>query len=386
MAYNPGISYRGEMLGQAIGQAGQGIAQAYGQGLRLKEEQDRYDKDQKQKKKDRKNLKKSYEMQAGIIARGMPELGIDDDDIATMGLGELQGLVEGTKLSQQMEYQGLQLSQLQESIKQTESGKTAMTFYTDMMQQGLPAQDAAEYAINNVPDLGLANSAKLLQIAGMGDELEYKKDLLNLQSSRNQTAARTIQYQEDELDFRRDEAAKTRSEKNRKPVATPVEGLPGAAVVNVGGRDQLVTGTDATDPTVLQENRALEKSVRDQLEEVYSEADQIATGGGEDPEGGDERTIFGTSRYGRLSERFSELRRIGSQYKSVTGKDHPGMMGLYDRVSPLVQHMRNNNRSSDDLKELFRAIGLKTTLQQLISDGRDKDAKKLAEKFGVEMN
>ena len=96
MAYNPGISYRGEMLGQAIGQAGQSLAQSYGQGLRLKEEKDRYDKEQKQKKKDRKNLKKSYEMQAGIIARGMPELGIDEDDISTMGLGELQGFVEGT--------------------------------------------------------------------------------------------------------------------------------------------------------------------------------------------------------------------------------------------------------------------------------------------------
>tara|TARA_Y100001963_G_C6769287_1_gene443970 strand:+ start:956 stop:2110 length:1155 start_codon:yes stop_codon:yes gene_type:complete len=382
MAYNPGISYRGEMLGQAIGQAGQSLAQSYGQGLRLKEEKDRYDKEQKQKKQDRKNLKKSYEMQAGIIARGMPELGIDEDDISTMGLGELQGFVEGTKLSQQMEYQGLQLEKIQDDLNQTKAGKNAMMHYADMLNQGLPPQDAAEFAINNVPDLGLANSAKLLQLAGMGDELEYKKDLLGLQSARNQTAQRTVDYQESELKFRKQEAAEEKNRKNKPPVATPVEGLPGAAVVNVGGRDQLVTSADTNDPQEAINRRNAEVSLNEKISTAYEEADQIATGGGEDLEGGDERTIFLGNRYTRLGKFFSDLRKDATTYKQKYGKDI--MPDFYDSVVPLVNHMRNQNRDSNDLKKLFQSIGLKTTLQQMKAEGNEKGAKKLAEKFGIE--
>ena len=44
MPYNPGVSYRGEILGQSIGQAGRDIAQMYGQGLRLAEVKKNRDK------------------------------------------------------------------------------------------------------------------------------------------------------------------------------------------------------------------------------------------------------------------------------------------------------------------------------------------------------
>ena len=78
MAYNPGISYRGEMLGQAIGQAGQTVAQSYSRGLDLK-----------QQWKDRKALKDSYKTQAKLF-------GMDGDAAEAAELGDLQGFVEGT--------------------------------------------------------------------------------------------------------------------------------------------------------------------------------------------------------------------------------------------------------------------------------------------------
>jgi len=93
MAYNPGVSMRGDLVGQGISQAGQSIAQAYGQGLQLKEQN-----------KQRKQLKKSLEIQAEL-------LGGDKDEIAIMGLGELQGFVEGTRAQRQFEYEGLHLRQ-----------------------------------------------------------------------------------------------------------------------------------------------------------------------------------------------------------------------------------------------------------------------------------
>lgn len=370
------------MLGQAIGQAGQSLAQSYGQGLRLKEEKDRYDKEQKQKKKDRKNLKKSYEMQAGIIARGMPELGIDEDDISTMGLGELQGFVEGTKLSQQMEYQGLQLEKIQNDLNQTEAGKNATAFYNDMLTQGLPPMDAAKFAASNTPDLDADGMMKLFQIATAGDELEYKKDLLGLQSARNQTAQRTVDYQESELQFRKQEAENARKRKDKKPVATPVEGLPGAAVVNVGGRDQLVTSADSNDPQEIMNRRSAEVDLNEKISVAYKEADQIATGGGEDLEGGDERTIFLTNRYTRLGKFFSDLRQNATTYKQKYGKDI--MPDFYDSVVPLANHMRNQKRDSNDLKKLFQSIGLYTAIRQMEAEGNEKGANKLAEKFGID--
>ena len=60
------------------------------------------------------------------------------------------------------------------------------------------------------------------------------------------------------------------------------------------------------------------------------------------------------------------------------------MPDFYDSVVPLVNHMRNQNRDSNDLKKLFQSIGLKTTLQQMKAEGNEKGAKKLAEKFGIE--
>tara|TARA_Y100001938_G_scaffold10455_1_gene12830 strand:- start:1213 stop:1950 length:738 start_codon:yes stop_codon:yes gene_type:complete len=242
--------------------------------------------------------------------------------------------------------------------------------------------DAAKFAASNTPDLDADGMMKLFQIATAGDELEYKKDLLGLQSARNQTAQRTVDYQESELKFRKQEAAEEKNRKNKPPVATPVEGLPGAAVVNVGGRDQLVTSADTNDPQEAINRRNAEVSLNEKISTAYEEADQIATGGGEDLEGGDERTIFLGNRYTRLGKFFSDLRKDATTYKQKYGKDI--MPDFYDSVVPLVNHMRNQNRDSNDLKKLFQSIGLKTTLQQMKAEGNEKGAKKLAEKFGIE--
>ena len=153
MAYNPGITYRGEMLGQAIGQAGQSIAQSYGQGLQLKEQ-----------RKQRKELKKSYGMQAEL-------LGMEKEDIDTMGLGELQGFIEGTKLKQSIDYQALQLQELQNDIAQSAAGKKAlgqMQMYMD--EQNLSAVDAATNASKDF-GLELGEAAKLINLATTGEKL-----------------------------------------------------------------------------------------------------------------------------------------------------------------------------------------------------------------------
>ena len=161
MPYNPGVSYRGEILGQSIGAAGQSIAQSYGQGLRLQEEQKRYDDVMKQRRRDRKQLKRSLGMQAEL-------LGVDKEDIDTMGLGELQGFVEGTKLKTSLEFQGLQLQQLQNDIEQTASGKRAigqMQMY--MEEQNLDPVEAATSAARDTVAANALRARTVFDIFGI---------------------------------------------------------------------------------------------------------------------------------------------------------------------------------------------------------------------------
>ena len=235
MPYNPGISYRGEILGQSIGAAGQSIAQSYGQGLQLREEQKRYDDVMKQRRRDRKNLKKSYGMQAEL-------LGVDKEDIDTMGLGELQGLVEGTKLKSSLDFQGLQLQQLQGDIEQTAAGKRAvgqMQMYIE--EQNLSPVDAATNAARD-EGLELGEAAKLLNLATAGEKLglELRTILarergLDVQEAGHRISERAVKVQEKQQ--------KRSKKKGKKPVtATSVDvpNLPGHKLVTIGDKSELV--------------------------------------------------------------------------------------------------------------------------------------------------
>ena len=239
MAYNPGISYRGEMLGQAIGQAGQGIAQAYGQGLQLKEEQKRYDDMMKQRRRDRKNLKKSYATQAEL-------LGMDKDDVETMGLGELQGFVEGTRMKQSFDYQALQLQELENNIAQTGAGKKAlgqMQMY--ITEQNLDPIEAATMAATD-HGLELGEASKLVSYATTGQKLglelrtiQARERGLDLQERNLGVAERTASVQERQATVQ--EGQLEERKKPKPPTSRDVEGMPGYKVVDLGGgKTQLV--------------------------------------------------------------------------------------------------------------------------------------------------
>ena len=365
MAYNPGVSYRGEMLGQAIGQAGQSIAQSYGQGLQLKEQ-----------RKQRKELKKAYGMQAEL-------LGMDKEDIDTMGLGELQGFVEGTKLKQSIDYQALQLQELQNNIAQSAAGKKAlgqMQMY--MEEQNLSAVDAATSASRDF-GLELGEAAKLVNYATTGEKLglelqtiQARQRGLDLQELGLGISERTAGVQERQVQL-----AEEAVEEEKKPPTTRTFNVGGRQYDQVGGR---IFPVEADETELTQDQQRQSVSITKQAETAYEEADQIATGGGADQKTGDERTIFGTSRYNRLGEQFSKLRQLNSQYRASNNKDHPQYTEFLNRMVPLVTHMRTQGRDSEDLGKMLTAIGVPTMINQMRSEGRHEEGKALAEKFGID--
>jgi len=248
MPYNPGITARGELLGQSIGAAGQSIAQSYGQGLRLQEEQKRYDDVMKQRRRDRKELKRSLGMQAELI-------GMDKEDIDTMGLGELQGFVEGTKLQTSLEFQGLQLQQLQEDIEQTASGKKAigqMQMY--MEEQNLDPITAATTAASD-QGLELGEAAKLLNLATTGQKLglelqtiQQRGEELDIRKEGQDISRGTLGVQQEQIDLQRQAIALQKNPP--QPQARDVKGAPGYKVIDMGGgRSQLVETEGAEEDT-----------------------------------------------------------------------------------------------------------------------------------------
>ncbi len=386
MPYNPGISYRGEILGQSIGAAGQSIAQSYGQGLRLQEEQKRYDDVMKQRRRDRKQLKRSLGMQAEL-------LGVDKEDIDTMGLGELQGFVEGTKLKTSLDYQGLQLQQLEDDIAQTAAGKRAigqMQMY--MEEQNLDPVEAATSAARD-EGLELGEAAKLLNLATTGQKLglelrsiQAREEGLALQKAGHEIALGTLGVQQGQLGLAEKQQKRLEEQDAAGPKARDVEGAPGYKVVDMGGgRTQLVQ-TGQPDPVAAAEARVVDENITSKADTAYAEADQIARGGGEELKeikGGDERTGLGASRYNRLAKQYASLDSLNKQHRARTGQDHPKYKEFMDRVAPLVQHMREQGRSQDDLQKILQSIGFKRTYNQMKQEGRDKEAKEFAEKFGV---
>jgi hypothetical protein len=199
MAYNPGISYRGEMLGQAIGQAGQSLAQAYGQGLQLKE-----------LNKQRKQLKKSLEIQAEL-------LGGDKDEIATMGLGELQGFVEGTRAQRQFEYEGLRLQELKDALEEDKQGKFAMSQMQSYVTGGIDPMTALNQALADVPDINPRTALALREFATSGmkmdlemQQAENRSRALDLQAAGQEISQGTLDVQRDQSKLARDKFEKSK--------------------------------------------------------------------------------------------------------------------------------------------------------------------------------
>ena len=134
------------------------------------------------------------------------------------------------------------------------------------------------------------------------------------------------------------------------------------------------------------EARVVDENITSKADTAYAEADQIARGGGEELKeikSGDERTGLGASRYNRLAKQYASLDSLNKQHRARTGQDHPKYKEFMDRVAPLVQHMREQRRSQDDLQKILQSIGFKRTYNQMKQEGRDKEAKEFAEKFGV---
>ena len=192
MPYNPGIAARGELLGQSIGAAGQSIAQQYSQGLQLQEEQKRYNKQEKQRKKDRRFIEDSNIKRAGILAEQI----FDDEGTVTAFketiegweaadvAGWIAGETDRLKVQAQqasIAVQGLQLQKLQDEYAQDPVMRGAMA---DMAmyqtEQNLPLMDALNSTVQQNPDLSWQNRLKLNELVQARQTMDYNAQSLQL--------------------------------------------------------------------------------------------------------------------------------------------------------------------------------------------------------------
>jgi len=51
----------------------------------------------------------------------------------------------------------------------------------------------------------------------------------------------------------------------------------------------------------------------------------------------------------------------------------------------LVMHMREQDRTDKDIKQILQSIGWLRRYNQMMAEGRDVDAKELAAKFGIDL-
>lgn len=346
MPYNPGITARGELLGQSIGAAGQSIAQSYGQGLRLQEEQKRYDDVMKQRRRDRKELKRSLGMQAELI-------GMDKEDIDTMGLGELQGFVEGTKLQTSLEFQGLQLQQLQEDIEQTASGKKAigqMQMY--MEEQNLDPITAATTAASD-QGLELGEAAKLLNLATTGQKLglelqtiQQRGEELEIRRSGQEISRGTLGVQQQQLGLQRE--AIDLQKNPPQPQARDVKGAPGYKVIDMGGgRTELV-------------------------ETEGMEEDTTKTGG------------LTQAQVGKVITQLKKLKATGETHGTVTGKGvvkGSKLLTNDDPIDELIQKYELMQTGQPDEADVRKQAA------EAIAAGADEAAvrRRVKEQYGIDL-
>lgn len=392
MAYNPGISYRGEMLGQAIGQAGQSIAQSYGQGLKLAEMKKNRDKlETAERKRAEVYVDTLFE---GDEAKAMKAQmkGWEAADISGWVAGQTDAL---NIRSQQASYETnkLQLGKLEDDLKQDPIMKRAMSDMTMYLtEQNLSPQDALNSAVQQNPELSPDSRLKLNKLVQARQSIANQGDVLRLRdlaTQIDQVNANTnaMNAQTNSEIAAANEKQRIEAEKRRGQGVQTYD-IPGSDSVVVefpsgeGTRSQIVDAADTGDDDINTQRQSA--SISKQAETAYEEADQIATGGGADPKTGDERTGFGGNRYTRLGKQFSKLRQMNSQYRASNNKDHPQYTEFLNRMIPLVTHMRTQRRDNEDLGKMLTAIGVPSMINQMRSEGRNEEAKSLAAKFGID--
>ena len=408
MPYNPGIAPRGELMGMGLGAGLQSMAQQYGEGLKLQEEQKRYNKQQKQQKKDRLDLEKADLSQAKILARAsMGEEAAKEfisNNLEVWDAAEVRGWMTGQTESmkfkaQQMSYDlgALKLEEYENILKQKPIMRQAMAdMAMGTSEQNLSAMDSLNLAVSMNPDLSPDNVLKLNDLVQKRQSIKMEGRVLELRELANQIAAEnarnnaeTARIQGEQVDLAQQKFKQSETIREEGPKATDVEGLPNYKAVTLpDGRTSLVSTKAVVDPVLEMEKKTMSDTVDKKVKIAYEEADQIARGGGEELKelkGGDERTGLGVSRYDRLAGQLTELEAASSQYKAKTGKEHPGLKSFYDRVGSLVMHMREQDRTDKDIKQILQSIGWLRRYNQMKSEGRDKEAKQFADEFGVDL-
>ena len=406
MPYNPGITARGETLGLSIGAAGQSIAQQYGEGLKLQEEQKRYHKEQKRLKKARRFIEDSNIKRAGILAEQI----FDDEGTVTAFketiegweaadvAGWLAGQTDSMKMQAQqgtIALQSLQLKELESEMAQDPVMRQAMADMTMYQtEQNLSPMDALNSTVQQNPDLSQDSRFKLNELVQKRQTMAYNVQSLQLKGLASETDRINAETNAGNARLNQQIFNEGQARRAKGAQVHAIPGVEGSTVVEFpsgsGTRSQVVqTGVETPlDPVQEMEKKTLSDTVDKKVATAYAEADQIARGGGEElkeVKGGDERTGWGVSRYDRLAGQWTELEKASSDYKAKTGKEHPQLKSFYDRVGSLVMHMREQGRTIKDVNRIMQSIGLKRKLNQLMSEGRDKEANELALKFGIDL-
>ena len=406
MPYNPGITARGETLGLSIGAAGQSIAQQYGEGLKLQEEQKRYNKEQKRLKKARRFIEDSNIKRAGILAEQI----IDDEGTVTAFketiegweaadvAGWLAGQTDSMKMQAQqgtIALQSLQLKELESEMAQDPVMRQAMADMTMYQtEQNLSPMDALNSTVQQNPALSQDSRFKLNELVQKRQTMAYNVQSLQLKGLASETDRINAETNAGNARLNQQIFNEGQARRAKGAQVHAIPGVEGSTVVEFpsgsGTRSQVVqTGVETPlDPVQEMEKKTLSDTVDKKVATAYAEADQIARGGGEElkeVKGGDERTGWGVSRYDRLAGQWTELEKASSDYKAKTGKEHPQLKSFYDRVGSLVMHMREQGRTIKDVNRIMQSIGLKRKLNQLMSEGRDKEANELALKFGIDL-
>ena len=406
MPYNPGITARGETLGLSIGAAGQSIAQQYGEGLKLQEEQKRYNKEQKRLKKARRFIEDSNIKRAGILAEQI----FDDEGTVTAFketiegweaadvAGWLAGQTDSMKMQAQqgtIALQSLQLKELESEMAQDPVMRQAMADMTMYQtEQNLSPMDALNSTVQQNPDLSQDSRFKLNELVQKRQTMAYNVQSLQLKGLASETDRINAETNAGNARLNQQIFNEGQARRAKGAQVHAIPGVEGSTVVEFpsgsGTRSQVVqTGVETPlDPVQEMEKKTLSDTVDKKVATAYAEADQIARGGGEElkeVKGGDERTGWGVSRYDRLAGQWTELEKASSDYKAKTGKEHPQLKSFYDRVGSLVMHMREQGRTIKDVNRIMQSIGLKRKLNQLMSEGRDKEANELALKFGIDL-
>ena len=373
MAYNPGIAARGEILGQSIGAAGQSIAQQYGEGLKLQEEQDRYNKKENQRKKDRRNLEKANEVRAGVLIDAQYP---DNPDVAkkakeatqAMDPGELEGWLQGQAEAMAMRSHKathslnvLKLGEFQEAISQKPTMRQAMAdMAMGRSEQNLSPMDSLDLAMSMNPDLSPANVLQLNQLVQARQSIEMEGKVLELRDTANDIAEANAKTNQQNAKIQGDQVALAQQKFNQSeeirekgPKATDVEGLPNYKAVTLpDGRTSLVSTKTENKPD-LSIGSSEGRSITSNTDELITDIDLISEG--------DDRYGFNMfSRNNHAMDQIKTITKKNREFKAKYGKNHPDIKRLQTRLAPFISEMKDSSDSTYKklAKQLARELGI----------------------------